>query len=154
MKLRILGTGTAGAVALTMGALATAPVATAVDPTTATVRITCSSFASGQATLEARRDGAAVTITVFTPVVWVSHFMPADFMETTLKLSTEDGREVTFSGKSNPAMKLGDSFNSGPLTGTVTPGDTLEAKSVTFRFLQFREDCTVTSPQTPGPFVF
>jgi hypothetical protein len=80
--------------------------------------------------------------------------MPADFMATTLTLTTADGEDVTFSGKSNPAMRLGDGFDSGPLTGTVAPGEVLEAKSFTFTFLHFRVDCTVTSPQTPGPFVF
>ncbi|WP_129843007.1 hypothetical protein [Streptomyces sp. RFCAC02] len=154
MKLRIPGTGTAGAVALAVGALVMAPAASAVDPTTADAPTTCSSQASGRATIEARQDGTSVTFNVSTPVVWASHYMPADFMETTLTLSTADGDEVTFRGKSNPPMILGDGFDSGPLTGTVAPGEVLEAESFTFEFLTFRVDCTITAPQTPGPFVF
>lgn len=155
MKLRTLGSGTVGAAALAMGALVVAPPASAVGPATATIQINCGDWGSGQARLDAQQNGSAATITFSTPVVWASHSIPANMMETTLTLSNARGGTVTFKGKANPAWTLlGQAFNSGPLTGTVAPGDVLEAKSLTSTVGTFRVDCTATSLQNPGPFVF
>ncbi|MFI0898476.1 hypothetical protein [Streptomyces sp. NPDC020983] len=155
MKLSIFGTGTAGAAALAVGALVMAPSASAVAPTTATVQVNCGDWGSGQARLDARQDGTAAAVTFSTPVVWATHSFPADSMQTTLTLSDAHGAEVTFTGQSNPAWTLlGQAYNSGPLTGTVTPGEALEVKSLTSTYGTFTMHCTATSLQNPGPFVF
>ncbi|MFJ6213771.1 hypothetical protein ACIQGZ_10640 [Streptomyces sp. NPDC092296] len=154
MKPSTLGTGTAGAAALAVGALLIAPTASAVTPTTATVQANCGDFGSGEIRLEATQNGTAATITFSTSVVWSPLAIPANSVTTSLTLSNANGADVTFTGKSNPALKLGDGLNSGPLVGTVAPGDALKAKSVTITYLQFRAECTATSAQNPGPFTF
>lgn len=155
MKLSTFGTGMAGAAALAMGALVMAPSASAVAPTTATVQINCGDWGSGQATLDAQQNGTAAAITFSTSVVWATHSFPANSMQTTLTLSDAHGAEVTFTGQSNPAWTLlGQAYNSGPVTGTVTPGEALEVKSLTSTYGTFTMHCTATSPQNPGPFVF
>ncbi|MCO5969281.1 hypothetical protein [Actinoallomurus soli] len=156
MKLRTLVTGTAGTAALAMGALVTAPPALAVSPATATVQINCEGgWPSGQARLDVQQNGTTATITFTTSVVWTSHSIPANSMNTTLTMSNAHGGTVTFKGTSNPAWTLPwQPFNSGPLTGTVAPGDVLQAKSLTSTVGTLAINCTATSPQAPGPFVF
>lgn len=155
MKLSTFGTGMAGAAALAMSALAMAPSASAVAPTTATVQVNCGDWGSGQARLDAQQNGSAAAITFSTPVVWATHSFPANSMRTTLTLSDAHGGEVTFTGQSNPAWTLlGQAYNSGPLTGTVTPGEALEVTSLTSTYGTFTMHCTATSLQNPGPFVF
>jgi hypothetical protein len=155
MKLSTLGTGTAGAVALALGALVMAPSASAVGPTTATVQIQCRDWGTGQAKLEAQQDGSTAAITFSTPVVFATHYIPANTIDTTITLSNARGEDVTFKGKANPLWNLlGQAFDSGPVTGTVAPGDVLEFKSVTSTISTLTISCTAISPQTPGPFVF
>lgn len=155
MKISTFVSGTAGASALVMGALVVAPTASAATPTTATVQVDCGGWGTGKATLQAQLNGGAATVTFSTPVVWSSHSIPADSFRTTVTLSTASGKEVTFSGKSNPAWTLiGQPFDSGPVTGAVTPGEALQFTSITSTVGSFTVHCEATSPQSPGPFVF
>jgi hypothetical protein len=152
MKISTLVSGVA---AVAMGALAMAPTASAAAPTTATVQVDCGDWGTGKATLQAQHSGRAATVTFSTPVVWGTHYIPADSLQTTLTLSTASGKEVTFSGKSNPAWALiGQPYDSGPLTGTVTPGEALQFTSLTSTYGTLTVHCATISPQSPGPFVF
>lgn len=54
----------------------------------------------------------------------------------------------------HPWNKLGQPFDSGPVTGTVAPGDVLEVGSLPSTYGTLLVSCTATSPQNPGPFVF
>ncbi|GAB2587945.1 hypothetical protein GCM10027168_21000 [Streptomyces capparidis] len=155
MRISTLVSGTAGAAAVAMGALVMAPPASAVAPTTATVQVDCGGWGTGKATLQAQQNGGAATVTFSTPVVWAHHSIPADSLRTTLTLSDASGEEVTFSGKANPAWTLlGQPYDSGPLTGTVTPGEALRFTSITSTYGTFTVQCKAISPQSPGPFVF
>jgi hypothetical protein len=157
MKIGTLVSGTAGAAVLAMGALAMAPAASAAAPTTATatVQVDCGGWGTGRATLAAQRDGSTATVTFTTPVVWATHSIPADSLRTTMTLSTAHGKEVTLNGQSNPAWTLlGRPYASGPVTGTVTPGEALSFKSLTSTYGTLTVHCTAVSAQSPGPFVF
>ncbi|HWM38129.1 MAG TPA: hypothetical protein VNS49_13535 [Streptomyces sp.] len=148
--------GTAlGTAALTAGALAFAPAAAAVDPTTATVSADCGSAGAGEATLVATQDGTAATITLSSSAVKAPIDVAAGSVSTTLTLSKNGTDTAEFTGNSNPAMSAGDDVNSGPLDGTVAAGDVMEAKSVKLViFGTITVNCNATSPQTPGPFTF
>ncbi|WP_051708006.1 MULTISPECIES: hypothetical protein [unclassified Streptomyces] len=141
--------------ALAMGALAMAPPASAAAPTTATVQVNCGDWGTGKATLGAQGTGGRATVTFTTPVVWASHSIPADSLRTTLTLSTANGKEVTLAGQSNPAWTLlGQPYASGPVTGTVTPGEPVQFKSLTSTYGTLTVHCVAVSAQSPGPFVF
>lgn len=148
--------GTAlGTAILAAGALAFAPTATAVDPTTATVTADCGSAGAGEATLTATQDGTAATITLSSSAVKAPIDVGAGSVSTTLTLSKNGTDTATFTGDSNPAMAAGDDVNSGPLDGTVAAGDVMEAQSVELViFGAITVSCTATSPQSPGPFTF
>jgi len=148
--------GTAlGTAALMAGALAFAPTANAVDPTTATVSADCGSDGAGEATLVATQDGTSATITLSSSAVKAPIDVGAGSVSTTLTLSKNGTDTATFTGNSNPAMSAGDDVNSGPLDGTVAAGDVLEATSVKLVvFGLITVNCTATSPQAPGPFTF
>ncbi|QPP06133.1 hypothetical protein G4Z16_06670 [Streptomyces bathyalis] len=148
--------GTAlGTAVLAVGALAFAPTASAVDPTTATVSADCGSAGSGEATLTATQDGTAATITLSSSAVKAPIDVAAGSVETTLTMTKNGSDTATFTGKSNPAMSAGDDVNSGPLDGTVAAGDVMEAKSVKLViFGTITVTCNATSAQTPGPFTF
>jgi hypothetical protein len=155
MKISTLVSGTAGAAALAMGALAMAPPASAAAPTTATVQVDCGNWGTGQATLGAQQNGRTAAVTFTTPVVWATHSIPADSLRTTLTLSTANGEEVTLSGQSNPAWTLlGQPYASGPVTGTVPPGEPLQFASLTSTYGTLTVHCAAISEQSPGPFVF
>jgi hypothetical protein len=148
--------GTAlGTAVLAAGAIAFAPGASAVDPTTATVSADCGSAGSGEAKLTATQDGTAATITLTSSAVKAPIDVEAGSVETTLTLSKNGSDTATFTGKSNPAMSAGDDVDSGPLDGTVAAGDVMEAKSVKIViFGTITVNCTATSAQSPGPFTF
>ncbi|MFJ9600835.1 hypothetical protein [Streptomyces althioticus] len=99
MKFSTLAIGTATMVA---GALVLAPTASAATPTTASVQVDCGAWGTGPATLRAGHNGSAATVTFATPVVWASHSIPANSLQTTATLTNASGEEVTFSGQSNP----------------------------------------------------
>ncbi|SCK44359.1 hypothetical protein H181DRAFT_03915 [Streptomyces sp. WMMB 714] len=151
---KVLGTAL-GTAALTACALAFAPGALAVDPTTATVTADCGSAGSGDATLTATQDGTAATITLSSSAVKAPIDVGAGSVETELTLTKNGSDTATFKGNSNPAMSAGDDVNSGPLDGTVAAGDVMEAKSVKLViFGTITVNCEATSPQDPGPFTF
>ncbi|WP_031512809.1 hypothetical protein [Streptomyces sp. NRRL F-5123] len=155
MKLKTLGTGTAAAAALAMSALVMAPPASAANPARPTVGVDCGPWGTGQATLGAQSSGTSAALFFTTAVVWTSHSFPANSMQSTITLTDAQGHDVTFTGKANSAWTLPwEPFVSGPMLGSVTPGETLEFKSLTSSFGTFSFTCTATSPQDPGPFTF
>ncbi|WP_181787616.1 hypothetical protein [Streptomyces phytophilus] len=145
-----LGVGAAVAGAL----LLAAPSALAVEPQTATIGFDCGSFGSGEATLEATQDGTAATITITTDAITAPIPIGANSASSTLTLTKNGTDTVEFSGNSNPAIPVGAPANTGPLAGTVASGDSLEATSLTVSVLGITADCSATTPQNPGPFVF
>ncbi|MEU6080387.1 hypothetical protein [Streptomyces sp. NPDC047108] len=154
MKRRTLRTATFLSGALAAGTLALAPAAQAVDPTTATLAFDCGSFGSGEATLTATQDGTAATITVSTGAITAPIPISENSVKSTLTLSKNGSETTTFTGNSNPAIPAGSAVSTGPLTGTVAAGDSLEATSLTVVVFGITATCTATSPQNPGPFVF
>lgn len=140
--------------ALAAGTLAMAPVAQAVTPETATLSFDCGSFGSGEATLKATQDGTAATISVSTSAITSPIDVSANSVESTLTLTKNGSDTATFTGNSNPAIPAGGEVSTGPLDGTVAAGDSLEAKSLKIVVFGITADCTATSPQNPGPFVF
>ncbi|MEU2113019.1 hypothetical protein [Streptomyces sp. NPDC019507] len=154
MKHRTLGTGMALLTATAVGALALAPAATAVEPTTATLSFDCGSFGSGEASLTATQDGTAATITLSTSAITSPFPLSANSVRSTLTLTKNGSGTTTFSGSANPAIPAGGAVSTGPLTGTVAAGDSLEATSLTVVVFGITATCNATSPQNPGPFVF
>jgi hypothetical protein len=156
MKRSTFGIGTTlGMAVLAAGALALAPTASAVDPTTATLTADCGSYGSGEATLTATQDGTNATITLTSSAVTAPTAVPAGSVDSTLTLTKNGSDTATFTGNANPAMAQGDDVTTGPLSGTVASGDVLEAqslKAVIFGFITL--NCTATSAQSPGPFTF
>ncbi|NUK03089.1 hypothetical protein HRW23_13180 [Streptomyces lunaelactis] len=140
--------------ALATGTLAMAPVATAVEPTTATLSFDCGSFGSGEASLTATQDGTAATITVSTSAITAPIPISANSVKSTLTLTKNGTDTATFTGNSNPAIPAGSAVSTGLLNGTVAAGDSLEAKSLTVVVFGITATCNATSAQTPGPFVF
>ncbi|WP_328399217.1 hypothetical protein OHS70_20355 [Streptomyces sp. NBC_00390] len=155
MKHRTPGIGTLlGVGAMAATTLAMAPAAHAVTPETATLSFDCGSFGSGTATLNATQDGTAATITLSTDAVTSPFPVRANSVRSTLTLAKNGTDTATFTGNSNPAIPAGAAVSTGPLNGTVAAGDSLEAKSLTVVVFGITVNCTATSPQNPGPFVF
>ncbi|UYQ62835.1 hypothetical protein [Streptomyces peucetius] len=146
------GLGVLGVLAATT--LAMAPVAHAVTPETATLSFDCGSYGSGTATLKATQDGTAATIEVSTDAITAPIPIGANSVRSTLTLDKNGTGTTTFTGSSNPAIPAGGAVSTGPLDGTVAAGDSLEAKSLTVVVFGITAECTATSPQNPGPFVF
>lgn len=136
------------------GSLAMAPTANAVTPETATISFDCGSFGSGTATLTATQDGTAATISVSTSAIKSPINISANSVKSTLALTNNGTGTSTFTGNSNPAIPAGGDVSTGPLSGTVAAGDSLEAKSLTVVVFGITATCNATSAQTPGPFVF
>ena len=151
------GTFTTGALlggAVAAGVLVMAPMATAVTPETATLSFDCGSFGSGTATLTATQDGTAATISVSTSAIKSPINIGANSVKSTLTLTKNGSGTSTFTGNSNPAIPAGGDVSTGPLTGTVATGDSLEGKSLTVVVFGITATCNATSAQAPGPFVF
>ncbi|MET9857876.1 hypothetical protein ABZY93_00905 [Streptomyces smyrnaeus] len=150
-----LAAGTAlGVGAAVAGTLALAPGAYAVEPQTATISFDCGTWGSGEATLQATQDGTAAAVTVTTDAITSPIDLAAGSVSSTLTLSKNETGTTQFTGSANPALPAGSPISSGPLNGTVAPGDVLEAQSLTVTVLGFTVTCNATSPQAPGPFVF
>ncbi|MFE9490173.1 MULTISPECIES: hypothetical protein [unclassified Streptomyces] len=140
--------------ALAAGALALAPTAEAVAPTTATISFDCGVYGSGSATLTATQDGTSATINLSTSAITAPISVGANSVNSTLTLTNSGAGSVTFTGSSNPAIPAGSPVSTGPLKGTVASGDSLEAKSLKVVVLGITATCNATSAQSPGPFVF
>lgn len=63
---------------------------------------------------------------------------------------------TVFTGTKNPAIATGAPVIVGPLTGTVAPGDSLDAGggSLVMVIFGINVTCTPTGNQSPGPFVY
>jgi hypothetical protein len=136
------------------GSLAMAPIANAVTPETATISFDCGSFGSGTATLTATQDGTAATISVSTSAITSPIAISANSVKSTLTLTKNGSGTATFTGNANPAIPAGGAVSTGPLDGTVAACDSLEAKSLEVVVFGITANCTATSAQSPGPFVF
>ncbi|MFE3327383.1 hypothetical protein [Streptomyces sp. NPDC059176] len=145
--------GTALLAAAAAGTLAAAP-ANAVEPTTATLAFDCGSIGSGQATLTASQDGTTAAIELSTSALTSPWPIDANSVSSTLTLTKNGSDSATFTGNANPAVPAGGAVSTGPLTGEVAAGDSLEATSLTIVVFGFTVTCNATSPQDPGPFVF
>ncbi|MFG2206729.1 hypothetical protein [Streptomyces sp. NPDC048638] len=145
----VLGVGLAVA-----GTLAMAPSAVAVTPDTATISFDCGSYGSGTATLTATQDGTAATISVATSAITSPIDLGANSVKSTLTLAKNGSGTTEFSGNANPAIPAGSAVTTGPLSGTVAAGDSLEAASLKVVVLGITATCKATSAQSPGPFVF
>ncbi|MER7986222.1 hypothetical protein ABTY53_11555 [Streptomyces noursei] len=145
----LLGVG----IALT-GTLAMAPASAAVTPDTATLSFDCGSYGSGSATLTATQSGTNATISLSTSAITSPLDIGANSVSSKLTLTKNGSDTVVFSGQSNPAIPAGGAVSTGPLTGTVAPGDQLEGSSLQVVVFGITATCTATSPQSPGPFVF
>ncbi|MFF3289263.1 hypothetical protein [Streptomyces sp. NPDC003023] len=154
MKNPVKHTGLYVVGALAATTLAMAPAAHAVTPETATLSFDCGSYGAGTATLKATQDGTAATIEVSTDAITAPIPIGAGSAESTLTLSKNGTDTATFTGNSNPAIPAGGAVSTGPLDGTVAAGDSLEAKTLKVVVFGVTAQCTATSPQNPGPFVF
>ncbi|MFD9117935.1 hypothetical protein [Streptomyces bottropensis] len=144
----------AGTLAVT--GLALAPTAVAVTPDVATINASCTIGGSGVATLTATQDGASATVTVTSEEITAPIALAEDSIQSTLTFVNASGGTVAFTGTENPALAAGDGVEVGPLTGTVAPGDSLEAfgGSLQMVIFGFPVTCTAGAAQSPGPFVF
>ena len=144
----------AGALAVT--GLAFAPSAAAVTPQSATITASCGIFGGGTATLTATQSGTSATISLTSSAITAPVAVAQDSITSTLTMAKSDGGSVVFSGTKNPAMNTGDAVSVGPLSGTVAPGDSLEAHSGSLKTVVFgiTVTCAESGPQSPGPFVF
>ncbi|MET7617073.1 hypothetical protein [Streptomyces sp. NPDC005408] len=154
MKYGKLTTGALLGGAVAAGTLVMAPIASAVTPETATISFDCGSYGSGSATLTATQDGTAATISVSTSAIKSPIAISENSVKSTLNLTKNGSDTATFTGNSNPAIPAGGDVSTGPLTGTVATGDSLEGKSLTVVVLGITVTCNATSAQAPGPFVF
>jgi hypothetical protein len=154
VKLGKLGISTVLVAGAAVGTLAMAPCANAVAPQSATISFDCGSFGSGSATLAATQNGTSATIEITTDAVTAPFNISAGSASSTLTLTKNGSGTVTFSGSDNPDIPAGSGVDSGPLTGTVAAGDSLEAKSLKVTVFGITATCTATSAQAPGPFVF
>ncbi|MFE0102225.1 hypothetical protein [Streptomyces sp. NPDC059009] len=143
-----------GVGALSLGALVLAPAAQAVDPQTATIDFDCGTYGKGNATLKATQDGTSATIEVSTSAIKAPIDIGANSVKSTLTLTKNGSGTTDFTGNSNPAIPSGGDVSTGPLTGTVAAGDSLEGKSLTVTVLGVTATCNATSAQAPGPFKF
>ncbi|MEU7040140.1 hypothetical protein AB0A77_03660 [Streptomyces varsoviensis] len=149
------GIGTAlGVSALAVGALATAPVASAVTADTATISFECGMFGSGSATLTATHSGTTASISLSTSAITSPIDLAANSVKSTLTMTNHGTGAKTFTGKSNPAIPANSEVSTGPLTGKVAAGDSLEAKTLKVVVLGVTATCNATSTQSPGPFEF
>ncbi|CBG73196.1 MULTISPECIES: hypothetical protein [Streptomyces] len=141
---------------LAVGGLALAPTAAAVTPDVATINATCTIGGSGVATLTATQDGTSATVTVTSEGITAPIALAEDSIQSTLTLVNASGGTVAFTGTENPALAAGDGVQVGPLTGTVAPGDSLDAfgGSLQMVIFGFPVTCTAGAAQSPGPFVF
>ncbi|MEI5100223.1 hypothetical protein RB200_18940 [Streptomyces sp. PmtG] len=144
-----LGTG-----ALAVGALVLAPAAGAVDPQSATIDFECGSFGSGSAALKATQNGTSATIEVSTSAITAPIDVGAGAVNSTLTLTKNGSGTTAFTGNANPAIPAGSPVSTGPLNGTVAAGDSLAATSLKIVVFGITVNCTATSAQKPGPFVF
>ena len=152
-----LGVGPAlAAGALAVTGLAFAPTAAAVTPDVATINATCTIGGSGVAPLTATQDGTSATVTVTSEGITAPIALAEDSIQSTLTLANASGGTVAFTGTENPALAAGDGVEVGPLTGTVAPGDSLDAfgGSLQMVIFGFPVTCTAGAAQSPGPFVF
>ncbi|MFG3116403.1 hypothetical protein ACGF4C_18565 [Streptomyces sp. NPDC048197] len=131
-----------------------APASAAVTPGTATLAFDCGSYGSGTATLTATQDGTVATISVSTSAISSPINIGANSVRSTLTLTKNGSGTTEFTGNANPAIPAGGPVSTGPLKGTVAPGDSLEAASLKVVVLGITATCKATSPQSPGPFVF
>ncbi|MFY1676819.1 MULTISPECIES: hypothetical protein [unclassified Streptomyces] len=158
MRRKRIGTGAAlAAGTLAVTGLALAPTAHAVTPETATITADCGSWGGGASTLTATQDGTSATVTLTADAISAPIALGEDSIVSELTMVTGDGGTARFGGTENPAIAAGESVTVGPLSGTVAPGDSLEAfggtlKMTVFGFITIT--CTATGPQAPGPFVF
>ncbi|GAQ63467.1 hypothetical protein [Streptomyces scabiei] len=141
---------------LAVSGLALAPTAAAVTPDVATINATCTIGGSGVATLTATQDGTSATVTVTSEGITAPIALAEDSIQSTLTLVNASGGTVAFTGTENPALAAGDGVQVGPLTGTVAPGDSLDAfgGSLQMVIFGFPVTCTAGAAQSPGPFVF
>ncbi|MFF7893925.1 hypothetical protein ACFZDI_18900 [Streptomyces sp. NPDC007907] len=156
MRCKRIGAGAAlAAGALAVTGLAFAPAALAVTPQTATITADCGGFGSGEATLTATQEGTAAALTLKSAIT-APIALGEDSIASTLTLVKSGGGTVAFTGTKNPAMAAGAPVEVGPLGGTVSSGDSLEAFGGSLRMTVFgiTITCTATGPQSPGPFVF
>ncbi|MFF6779882.1 hypothetical protein [Streptomyces sp. NPDC012510] len=157
MKRTRLGVGSAlAAGALAVTGLAFAPTALAVTPQTATINASCTIGGSGAATLTATQSGTTATVTLSSEEITAPIALGEDSIRSTLTFVKAGGGTTSFTGTENPALAAGDGMVVGPLTGTVAPGDSLEAYGGSLQMVVFgiTVSCTASGPQSPGPFVF
>ncbi|GGX55310.1 hypothetical protein [Streptomyces fructofermentans] len=155
MRSKRFGIGAALAAGTLAAGLALAPGAAAVVPVTATITADCGVYGGGTATLTATQDGSAATVTV-TSSITAPLALAEDSITSTLTLVAAGGGTTAFTGTENPPMATGDAVTVGPLSGTVAPGDSLEAFGGSLEMVIFglTVTCTAAGPQAPGPFVF
>ncbi|WP_460060827.1 hypothetical protein [Streptomyces sp. YKOK-I1] len=158
--LRTAGTA-AASVGLLAGTLASAPGAAAVTPTWATARYDCGTWGGTAVDFTASQAGASATLTLTLTSLTAPLGVPADSITTTLTLARNGGGETTeFTGRlSNPALGAGQPFTLGPLTGAVSPGDSLDSMgngsySLRFTVYGLPVNCSAGGYLFPGPFVF
>lgn len=152
-----LGVGSAlAAGTLAVTGLAFAPTALAVTPQTATINASCTIGGSGEATLTVTQSGTSATVTLSSEGITAPIALAEDSIQSTLTFVKASGGTTAFTGTENPALAAGDGMVVGPLTGTVAPGDSLEAfgGSLQMVVFGFPVTCTASGPQSPGPFVF
>ena len=152
-----LGVGSAlAAGTLAVTGLAFAPTAYAVTPETATINASCTIGGSGAATLTATQSGTSATVTLSSTEITAPIALAEDSIQSTLTFVKASGGTTAFTGTENPALAAGDGMVVGPLTGTVAPGDSLEAFGGSLQMVVFgiTVTCTASGPQSPGPFVF
>ncbi|MGW0733830.1 hypothetical protein [Streptomyces sp. NPDC002851] len=149
-----LGTAVAAG-ALAVAGLAFAPSAAAVEPGTATTQADCGVYGGGKVTLTATQDGTTATITVTSDEITTPVAVEANSVQSTLTMTKAGGGTAEFTGSSNPAMEAGGGVDSGPLTGTVASGDSLDHPgSLTLVVQGITVTCESTEALAPGPFVF
>jgi hypothetical protein len=158
---RSLAAGTIAATAMLAGAVALAPGAGAVAPTTATATYNCGIWGTGATTLTVVQNGTAATVQVTSSAFTAPLDIAANSITSTLKLTLNGGStQTTFTGTINPAVATGSPVTVGPLPGTVASGDSLDsftagtAYSLRIVIFGVTVDCKATTAQTPGPFVF
>ncbi|MDX3642043.1 hypothetical protein [Streptomyces sp. MB09-02B] len=152
-----LGVGSAlAAGTLAVTGLAFAPTAVAVTPETATINASCTIGGAGTATLTATQSGTTATVTLTSEEITAPIALAEDSIQSTLTFVKASGGTTAFTGTENPALAAGDGMVVGPLTGTVAPGDSLEAFGGSLQMVVFgiTVSCTASGPQSPGPFVF
>ncbi|WP_369037569.1 MULTISPECIES: hypothetical protein [Streptomyces] len=153
---RRLGIGAVlAAGSLAAAGLAFAPAAAAVVPTSATVTFNCGLYGGGAATLTTVQTGTSATITV-TSAIAAPLPLAADSISSTLTMRKGTSSTTVFTGTKNPAIATGAPVIVGPLTGTVAPGDSLDAGggSLVMVIFGINVTCTPTGNQSPGPFVY